>query len=589
MNWNNFRTHNQAPTEAFESLCIQLFERWVQRTYKEKVKNFYVVNGAGGDGGVEAYALLKSNEVVAVQAKWFPDKIEDQQIRQIDSSVKTAMKVRPNIISYTVCIPRNLGNETGRGAKSEQNRWDNMEKSILGKYSNLSLVLWNKHTLTSELQKSGNEGIRKFWFESEEFDLELFKRRFDLMKAGWLRDRYIPSLHALGMINEITEGLLITSDFRQKLLPYIHGIKGKMEIARHELSIALNDKEIIPESKHETGLSLFGEIEQYLGLLDEIEHALIKGIYIKEFQELQSVNVSDFIKTLKGSTSPQRELASFELTRSLNELKEEEPFGFDRIRKIGKSLERHNTIISGQPGTGKTHGITDVVNIRISKNHPSILIRAKDVKAREGWGSILRSALGLSYNWSDEELFSALEATAYRAHINRLYNETKENDLEIEETCLLIAIDGIEESVELDAWGDRLGELDQILVKHHKIRFCIMVRPYVFAKGPLPLSRVDYTSIREDGDVPVSDIFDQYIRTFNINVDAVPWVQFALKTPLALKLFCELYSGRVLLSENSLKTTVSHLLLSKIKKIDNEVKVDINGNWVESDQVILRG
>lgn len=129
MNWTNFKTHNQAPTQAFESFCIQLFERWARRTYKEDLKNFYVVNGAGGDGGVEAYAELKSDGIVAVQAKWFPSKIEDQQIRQIKSSIETAVSVRPNIISYTVCIPRDLGNETGRGGNSEQSRWDSMEST----------------------------------------------------------------------------------------------------------------------------------------------------------------------------------------------------------------------------------------------------------------------------------------------------------------------------------------------------------------------------------------------------------------------------------------------------------------------------
>lgn len=589
MNWTNFKTHNQAPTQAFESYCIQLFERWVRRTYNEDLKNFYIVNGAGGDGGVEAYAELKSDEIVAVQAKWFPSKIEDQQIRQIKSSIETAMSIRPNIVSYTVCIPRDLGNETSRGGNSEQSRWDSMESNILSTYTNLKLVLWNESMLTTELQQSGNEGIRKFWFESEEFDLDFLKRRFDLMQAGWLRERYIPSLHAQGKIDQTLKGLLISADFRDRSLFYIKDIKNKMVITKQELEIALKDIEIIPVEKQDVGKSILESIEKYLITLYEIEDALVKGLYIDKYIEPESINFSQFKQMLKECPSSDREIARLQLTKAMDDLEKDEPFGFDRIWQIGKVLERHNTIITGQPGTGKTHGVTDVVNKRLSNNYPSMLIRAKDAKASEGWGSILRQALGIANTWSEEELFSALEATAIRAHVNRIYNEGKKYGLEIEETTFLIAVDGIEESVELEAWKNRLGELDQILITHHKIRFCIMARPYVFENRPLPLSKVNIAKIKDYGDVPVSSIFDEYIATYNIDVAEVPWIRFAIKTPLALRLFCEIYAGKTLKENDSIKTTVAHLLWAKIMKIDNEVKEAINGRWDQSDKAILKG
>ena len=72
---------------------------------------FAFVNGDGGDGGVEAYGILMNGDVVAVQSKWFPEKIERSQINQIKNSFQTAMKVRPNIKRYVVCIPRSLGSK----------------------------------------------------------------------------------------------------------------------------------------------------------------------------------------------------------------------------------------------------------------------------------------------------------------------------------------------------------------------------------------------------------------------------------------------------------------------------------------------
>ena len=68
MNWMNFRTYNEADSIAFEALCNYLFENWLKKSYKGKIKYFSVVNGTGGDGGVEAYAELKNGDVIAVQS-----------------------------------------------------------------------------------------------------------------------------------------------------------------------------------------------------------------------------------------------------------------------------------------------------------------------------------------------------------------------------------------------------------------------------------------------------------------------------------------------------------------------------------------
>ena len=75
MNWHHFQTYNEAATRAFEAMCNQLFELWIDREYKDTKKSFVVVNGAGGDGGVESYATLVTGEEIGVQAKWFPDSI----------------------------------------------------------------------------------------------------------------------------------------------------------------------------------------------------------------------------------------------------------------------------------------------------------------------------------------------------------------------------------------------------------------------------------------------------------------------------------------------------------------------------------
>lgn len=95
MNWQHFQTYNEAPTRALEAMCNKLFELWVNREYKETKQSFVVVNGAGGAGGVESYAVLVTGEEIGVQAKWFPDSIVASQFNQIKDSILTALEVHP--------------------------------------------------------------------------------------------------------------------------------------------------------------------------------------------------------------------------------------------------------------------------------------------------------------------------------------------------------------------------------------------------------------------------------------------------------------------------------------------------------------
>ena len=105
MDWTKFSNHGESNNHAFEVMCNLLFENWCHEEYGESIERFSFVNGSGGDGGVEAFCILDSGEIIGVQSKWFPEKVEGSQITQIKNSFKTAMKIRPNIVKYIVCVP----------------------------------------------------------------------------------------------------------------------------------------------------------------------------------------------------------------------------------------------------------------------------------------------------------------------------------------------------------------------------------------------------------------------------------------------------------------------------------------------------
>lgn len=60
-------------------------------------------------------------------------------------------------------------------------------------------------------------------------------------------------------------------------------------------------------------------------------------------------------------------------------------------------LDNKKYLILGNPGSGKTHGIANLVESLLEGNlHIPILIRAKDINPINNWAEILKKSLGLA-------------------------------------------------------------------------------------------------------------------------------------------------------------------------------------------------
>src|SRR5947209_8239881 len=94
IDFHRIRAHDGTHTGAFEQLAVELFSR-EHGLSRQLVR----VNGAGGDGGVEAYADVPGKGKLAMQAKLF-DELGKSQWKQIDKSVKTALNQHPDLKEY---------------------------------------------------------------------------------------------------------------------------------------------------------------------------------------------------------------------------------------------------------------------------------------------------------------------------------------------------------------------------------------------------------------------------------------------------------------------------------------------------------
>jgi len=583
MNFANFNTHRDSPDQAFEGLCNQLFERWVRTNRPGQVRYFTTVNGAGGDGGVEAYAELTDGTAVAVQAKWFLEVLHEGQINQIRDSITTALGVRPHLRHYIVCVPRDfLSTKFGRGKKgqgkqliteSEEDRVNTLLAELQSTFPNLTVEFWTEHKLREQVQQPDNEGIARFWFEREELSQLSLKRQFELAKTGWLQERYSPDLHCQGVIQKAVEEALFTLDHRTEVSELL--VKHSDEVSE---TIKLLEEFIecaeAPDDLNKEFQGLKENLELHRGQLEEVNQAICDGNDNSSLVALGEVAILSIRAKINDGTFSNR-VRSIR-PRLLTALEQLHQFGLSNYSSRVVSANRaHNLIVLGQPGTGKTHGVARAVELRLVNDYPALIITARRAPA-ESWKTILNHSLDGVSSWSTREIFAALEAMAARVDVRRARASDPSEPIKAEPTRVLVCIDGVDEAPDPSLWRERINELRTWLNECPNLRFVVTSRSYPPANlNPCGLEFDAVVNRRLDlpshGDVPLSELAVKYLTHYQIDYASMPWLPEAFQDALALRLFALEYKGKNLASvPERITTSLSGLLKNKVEQIEQE-------------------
>ena len=564
MNWTKFQTYGMAPDKAFEILCNQLFENWCKVEYESDIISIRVVNGAGGDGGVESYAILKDGSIVGLQAKWFPTSMTSNQISQIKNSIKTAKKVRPEINRYIVCIPRDLGSKTARSDNAENTRWSNTITSMTTDYPDLTIELWNETRIVAELQKPSSTGIFKFWFEHVEMTDETVRYAFEKAKSSWLTTKYVPELNAFGNIEQAVSLLLreIThSDQQPKTFKKIYKLCEDYQTAVKAFLAVCDDHPELTKILAETADSLDvmanecskiiswyseetpidGDIDSFTFYLDF--NSIADSINKSRDSMLHHFHASDVTKVL-------RKLGNFDF--------------YILIKDLERSRYKESLLFLGTPGTGKTHGLSALTEKLLTDGlHIPLLIQARNIPVSSTWKDIVSSNLGLSSSWNEDEIWQALISLANR----HCFQEPQLSSKIKISPKVVIFVDGLDESSTHERWVERIQETVAITSNYPQIRFCFTARP-TFFKGRIDYAKVERLS--NSGDVPTHMLFNGYMRAYKITTQNNGWLKYALTTPLALKLFCELHQGQTVSLSSRTEVSMTALWRKKTEKIETE-------------------
>jgi hypothetical protein len=593
MNWEHFQTYNDASTHAFEAMCNQLFELWCRRNYSNDLKSFFVVNGAGGDGGVEAYTVMNDDSIIAVQSKWFRNTIEDSQITQIKNSIKTALKIRPLIKKYIICVPRDLSSDKmGKGKKivknTESQKWENLKLDILKVFPTLEIELWNDTKITSELQYTECAGVLRYWFEKSEISHEMVVLSYEKQRSGWLNQRYLPNLHVNGDINERVN--YFVGDYKQRKEIYIKLKEFKCNCSN--FLNQLNECLLILDSKkiNELADKVRFKVNSTIFWIETVIQSIQcdKVLCTDDKNLLSTYDLSDLFKKLEESFKHKNSSDFSDLKKSKTKIIENI---HDRsIITVIYQMKQNNLLVLGEPGTGKTHGIANVVKcFNAMKNHVTLLIQAKSIPRNATWHEILTRTLGLSNIWSEGEVWQGLSALSFRnEHRLALENINSIDNIYITPK-VLICVDGIDELRPFDIWFDLIGETEAICKQYTRIKFCFTSRSHVFngfsSDNKMLLNVLNLVS---DGDAPVNKMFDAYIKEYGIKLNDNEWLKWCIKTPLALKLFCELYDHKEIEILEKSSVTITNLLEKKIKKLDSEFRSLYSNGFDSNDYVVKK-
>lgn len=559
IDFRSIRPLNGSQRNAFEELGTQLFFGQTKKKGEQ-----CRIEGAGGDGGVEAYREHPNGKKIGFQAKYFND-LKGPQWRQITESVKTAIQNHPELVKYVIAVPFDRNPTNVKKWKELKTEW-HAYAAGQGVTQKIKFKWWGYSKLADLLIRKRYRNLHVFWFGLPEFTQEWIDR-INQTSIAQLDKRYSPKQH-------------IETESGRALEAFAWGDLSKQRIQRLFASIEKNSRklcrsikpgEISDNPTSELAAKLVASMSKLL------EFSWPPAGYPKlrpfgnEINALQKL-LTEFSWKLRVFNNTERQRLKDEKKEinswgggpfdyTINRLQhfEQEVSDLDRAVKASELADDQRLLLLGEAGTGKSHIIADAVQAARGRGQLALFLLGEAFTSNEEpWTQALRI---LGWNHSVDDLLGALDEVA-----------------RVSGRPALLCIDALNESDNRKIWKSHLLQFQAKLASYPHVKVLVSCRSD-FVQITLP------EAIRGQGEASwpalshygfgseVLEAVECYFTAFNISSTHFPPALSEFRNPLFLRVFCEAFEGRQL-PEGPL--TLEVVMKARVERLCQQVEAEID-------------
>jgi hypothetical protein len=135
----------------------------------------------------------------------------------------------------------------------------------------------------------------------------------------------------------------------------------------------------------------------------------------------------------------------------------------------------------------------------------------------------------------------------------------------------LLVFDGLEESGGWQQWEPLMADLAVECKRRSRLRLLLTMRPETACRLHVPGEfAVQY--VHEDADIALPELFRRYCKQYKVNAHEVPWLDWAVRTPLEIRLIAEEFRERTLTHNDGLRANVIGLFQRKLIRMEDEAR-----------------
>ncbi|MDA3835793.1 MAG: hypothetical protein PF495_20670, partial [Spirochaetales bacterium] len=567
IDFEKIRPHKGSARDAFEEVTVQIFKGETSQKGE-----FFRIEGAGGDGGVEAYRQTKSGTKIAVQSKLFP-KLSYSQWKQVTKSVKSAIDNHPTLEAYYIAINHNLTPAQKTKYEELRGEWQTYAESK-GFTHKVEFIWWGDSMLRGFLIQEEYRDQLIYWFGASRYNMEWLRKKL-VTSVKQLGERYTSENNVRTIVSTNLDGFSWGDESREEVLRLFTAMAAKWEKfdRTYCFLIAHKGPEILCLDNVKKSV---GEVLEFRWPENLPPPSLLK------FQDVcVSVNtvLSEFNRSMFEANCKEREEQE-----GSSDIHYKSCTYDNAIREIGHVIETLSKlvlavrereysddaqlILEGEAGIGKSHVLGDLCSTLLDRGQPTLLLLGETFTSSNEPSNEIVKMLG--WDSSFEGLLSCLNQNG------RLRNKPA-----------IICIDALNESDNRSIWlshlvnlADRIGDYGWVkLLVSCRSDFIPATLPKGLYSGDNQWPRIVHYGFGEN----LLDAVKKYFEAYRIKASSFPHTLAEFSNGLFLKVFCEAFEGQAL-PEGPL--SLERVMTARIEKVCERLQVDIDCEHTDTKSAI---